>query len=62
MERPLSTTCPFCGSTDVERVSAWGGQIITCQMRCGGCQSYFEALRADFEAPAAPGGGRTEAS
>lgn len=59
MERQLSTACPFCGSMDVERVSAWGGQIITCQMRCHACDSYFEALRDDFEA-GAPDSGRAE--
>jgi hypothetical protein len=41
--------CPFCGSTDVERVAAWGGQLITSQMRCRGCNTYFEALRDDFD-------------
>ncbi len=42
-------TCPFCSSPDVEMVSAWGGQIITCQMRCRGCNTYFEAIRDAFE-------------
>ena len=40
-------TCPFCGSSDVEEVSQWGGQIITRQMRCRACNTYFEALRDD---------------
>jgi sarcosine oxidase delta subunit len=44
-------TCPFCESADVEEVSAWGGQIITRQMRCRACGSYFEAIRDEF-APA----------
>jgi hypothetical protein len=38
-------TCPFCDSADVELVSPWGGQIITCQMRCHTCNTYFEAIR-----------------
>jgi uncharacterized Zn finger protein len=42
-------TCPFCSSEDVELVSPWGGQIITCQMRCRACNTYFEAIRAEFE-------------
>jgi transposase-like protein len=42
-------TCPFCSSTDVERVAQWGGQIITAQWRCGACNSYFEAVREDFD-------------
>jgi hypothetical protein len=50
----VSTTCPFCASPDVELVSAWGGQIITSQMRCSSCNSYFEAVRQDFETTAKP--------
>ena len=42
-------SCPFCSSEDVELVSPWGGQIITCQMRCRACGSYFEAIREEFE-------------
>ena len=41
--------CPFCASTDVEEVSQWGGQIITRQVRCRACNTYFEAVRDDFE-------------
>ena len=48
-------TCPFCESADVEEVSAWGGQIITRQMRCRACGSYFEAIRDEFAGAAAPG-------
>lgn len=42
-------SCPFCSSDDVETVSPWGGQIITCQMRCRACNTYFEAIRADLD-------------
>lgn len=42
-------TCPFCSSEDVEIVSPWGGQIITCQMRCRACNTYFEAIRDSGE-------------
>ena len=42
-------TCPFCGSDDVEVVAPFGGQIITSQMRCHGCNTYFEAIREEFE-------------
>jgi uncharacterized Zn finger protein len=42
-------TCPFCSSEDVEVVSPWGGQIITCQVRCRTCNTYFEAIREEFE-------------
>jgi transposase-like protein len=42
--------CPFCDSPDVETVSAWGGQLMTSQMRCRACNSHFEAVREDFAA------------
>ena len=45
--------CPFCASGAVERVGQWGGQIITAQWRCEDCNSYFEALREDFDDPPA---------
>jgi hypothetical protein len=41
-------TCPFCDSEDVELISPWGGQIITSQMRCRACNTYFEAIRDEF--------------
>ena len=44
---PLS--CPFCSSAAVERVGQWGGQIITAQWRCTASNSYFEAIREDFD-------------
>ena len=42
-------TCPFCSSPEVERVAQWGGQIITAQWKCDACNSYFEAVRDDFD-------------
>ncbi|HUJ35752.1 MAG TPA: hypothetical protein VLW51_11115 [Solirubrobacteraceae bacterium] len=42
-------TCPFCDSGDVEMVAPWGGQIITSQMRCRACNTYFEAIRDEFD-------------
>jgi transposase-like protein len=50
---PGSPDCPFCASIDVERIAQWGGQMITAQWRCESCGSYFEAVRDDFEDPAA---------
>ena len=44
-------TCPFCGAGTVERVGQWGGQIITAQWRCQACNTYFEAVREDFDDP-----------
>jgi transcriptional regulator NrdR family protein len=43
-------TCPFCDSPDIEAVSAWGGQLITRQLRCRSCRTHFEALRPEFDA------------
>lgn len=40
--------CPFCDSADVETVSAWGGQLMTQQMRCRACNTHFEAVRDQF--------------
>ena len=50
-------TCPFCDSPRVERVAQWGGQIITAQWRCEACNSYFEAIREEFEEPSSPAPG-----
>jgi hypothetical protein len=47
-------TCPFCESSDVEIVSPWAGQIITCQARCRTCNTYFEAIREEFESAPEP--------
>jgi hypothetical protein len=30
-------------------VAPWGGQIITSQVRCRACNTYFEAIREEFE-------------
>jgi hypothetical protein len=51
-------TCPFCESPQVERVAQWGGQIITAQWRCSACNSYFEAVRDDFDDPSGADIGR----
>jgi hypothetical protein len=40
--------CPFCDSADVETVAAWGGHLMTKQMRCLACNSHFEAVRDEF--------------
>lgn len=42
-------TCPFCESPEIEVVAAWGGQLITRQMRCRTCNTYFEALRDELD-------------
>jgi hypothetical protein len=43
--------CPFCGADAAERVGQWGGQIITAQWRCPACNTYFEAVREEFDDP-----------
>jgi transposase-like protein len=51
--RATPLTCPFCDAAECERVSQFGGQIITASWRCTACGSYFEALREEFgDAPA----------
>jgi hypothetical protein len=53
---PRSPSCPFCASGEVELVSQFGSQIITSQWACRACNSYFEAIREDFDdEPAAAG-------
>ena len=49
--------CPFCDSEDVEVISPFGGQIITAQMRCRACNTYFEAVREEFDAEPKPQNG-----
>jgi hypothetical protein len=46
---PAVLICPFCDSADVEDVSQWGGQLITRQIRCRACITYFEVVRDDFD-------------
>ena len=41
----IRASCPLGGSTDVEAVAAWGGQLITSKARCRTCNTYSEALR-----------------
>lgn len=58
----VALACPFCGSEEVELVSAWGGQLITSQYRCRACNTHFEALRADFDGSGEGSHGRVEPS
>jgi transposase-like protein len=44
-------SCPFCEAANVERIGLWGGQMITSQWRCRACNTYFEAVREEFDAP-----------
>ncbi len=42
-------TCPFCASADIEDVAQFGGQLITRQVRCRACNTYFEVVRDEFD-------------
>lgn len=42
---PESVECPFCGGTETEQFSAFGGQASTSQYYCRPCRSVFEYLR-----------------
>ena len=37
------------GAERIELVSPWGGQIITSQLRCKSCGTYFEGVREEFD-------------
>jgi uncharacterized Zn finger protein len=50
MPDPAAVSCPHCSSEEVEQIGQWGGQMITSQMRCQACNTYFEAIRAEFDA------------
>ncbi len=46
-ERPA---CPYCRERErIRLLSAVGGQLITAQWHCDACNSYFEAVRSDFD-------------
>lgn len=38
-------TCPWCGSTDVERIGEFGPGLMTEQWMCLKCHSPFEWIR-----------------
>lgn len=39
--------CPFCGSTDTERESAFGSEVSAAQHYCHGCHTVFERIKFD---------------
>jgi transposase-like protein len=43
--------CPFCGSTDTERESAFGSEISKMQYYCNGCHTVFERIKFDGKQP-----------
>jgi transposase-like protein len=50
-EKAENVECPFCGSTDVERESAFGSEISKSQYYCNGCSTMFERLKFDGKRP-----------
>jgi len=44
--------CPFCGERErITLLSPYGGQLITAHWHCEACNTYFEAIREEFERP-----------
>jgi len=37
--------CPFCDSRDAQVISLFGTQVMTMQVRCRACGSYYEASK-----------------
>lgn len=50
--------CPFCGSTDTERESAFGSEVSAEQHYCHGCHTVFERIK--FDGASADAGRRSE--
>lgn len=48
-DAPSGPECPFCGSTDTERESAFGSEISKEQYYCHGCRTMFERIKYDNE-------------
>lgn len=42
---PEPVTCPWCGSADVDRLSAFGPLHVSEQWMCQTCASPFERIR-----------------
>ncbi len=40
-----SLRCPWCGADDVERIGAFGAQLMSEQYLCRACRSPFERVR-----------------
>ena len=37
--------CPFCDSRDAQVISLFGTQVMTMQVKCRSCGSYYEASK-----------------
>lgn len=45
MSEPETVRCPWCGSSEVERIGEWGPQLLAEQYMCLSCRSPFEWIR-----------------
>lgn len=43
--------CPFCGSADVTKESAFGSEISKEKYYCNGCKTVFERIKYDGRQP-----------
>jgi transposase-like protein len=44
-EQDVEVSCPFCGSTDVEKDHAFGPEISKSQYYCNDCETPFERIK-----------------
>ncbi|MGH2945126.1 MAG: hypothetical protein ACRDPC_02455 [Solirubrobacteraceae bacterium] len=45
VSEPETVRCPWCGSSEVERIGEWGPQLLAEQYMCLSCRSPFEWIR-----------------
>ena len=44
-EEPRHIVCPWCDSSDVEKVSEYGPHLMVYSFICLGCNSPFEVIK-----------------
>ena len=44
---PAPATCPFCQSSETERLALFGSQLSTAQYYCRACHTPFQYLRQE---------------
>lgn len=48
---PTTVRCPFCGSSDSKPLAAFGSLLMTSQYHCNDCNTTFEWVRREHDAP-----------
>jgi len=48
---PETVRCPFCGSGDSKPLVAFGSLLMTSQYHCNDCNTTFEWVRREHDAP-----------